>query len=84
MTQFAILSVLVVALVATLGTAWSARKRMQEIHVLVNRRLELALQEIKDLKSAREVTADIDHPRDLTRIGSAPVVPSDAGLTDDG
>ncbi len=39
-------------LVAVLITAWHSRRRIQEIHVLVNRRLEVALTENKELKAA--------------------------------
>jgi len=38
------------ALIAVILSFLYTRSRIQEIHVLVNRRLELALQEIKDLK----------------------------------
>ena len=62
------------ALVAVICTFIYTRSRIQEIHVLVNRRLELALQEIRDLKSAAAQQES----------GSAPVVPSDAGRADDG
>lgn len=64
------------ALVAVIVTAWFSRRRMQEIHVLVNRRLEVALQEIEQLKADKARTA-------LKETGSAPVVPSDAGRADD-
>ena len=42
------------ALIAVLCTFIYTRSRIQEIHVLVNRRLEIALQEIRDLKADAE------------------------------
>jgi len=39
-----------ISLAAVIASFIYLRSRIQEIHVLVNRRLELALQEIKDLK----------------------------------
>jgi len=42
------------ALVAVIASFLYTRSRIQEIHVLVNRRLELALQEIRDLKQEAE------------------------------
>jgi hypothetical protein len=42
------------ALVAVVASFIYLRSRIQEIHVLVNRRLELALQEIRDLKADAE------------------------------
>ncbi len=39
-------------LAAVLITALYSRRRIQEIHVLVNRRLEVALTENKELKAA--------------------------------
>jgi hypothetical protein len=62
------------ALIAVIVTYLYTRRRIQEIHVLVNRRLELALQEIRDLKAAAQWKGS----------GSAPVMPSDAGRSDDG
>ena len=46
------------ALVAVLCTFIYTRSRIQEIHVLVNRRLEIALQEIRDLKEQAEKRGD--------------------------
>jgi hypothetical protein len=60
------------ALLAVIVTYLYTRVRIQ---VLVNRRLELALQEIKDLKFAAQAKEES---------GSAPVMPSDAGRSDDG
>ena len=42
------------ALVSVIASFIYTRSRIQEIHVLVNRRLELALQEIRDLKQEAE------------------------------
>ena len=46
------------ALIAVLCTFIYTRSRIQEIHVLVNRRLEIALQEIKDLKEQANQRGD--------------------------
>ena len=43
-----------IALAAVIASFLYLRSRVQEIHVLVNRRLELALQEIRDLKEEAE------------------------------
>ena len=63
----------VLGVLATAASFVYLRSRMQEIHVLVNRRLELALQEVRDLKAAAATEK---------ASGSAPVV--DAGRADDG
>jgi hypothetical protein len=62
------------AFVAVVASFFYLRAKTQEIHVLVNRRLELELQEIRDLKTAAAQQES----------GSAPVTPSDAGRADDG
>ena len=43
-----------VAIVAVVASFLYMRSRIEEIHVLVNRRLEIALQEIRDLKEEAE------------------------------